>query len=103
MKMQASVTILTKNSGKTLKWALESVKDFDDIIVCDGGSTDDTLEIATSYGAKMIAQDKRHLDEKGKIYDYAALHNQMVDAAKHNWIFSLDSDERAGQDLVDAI
>jgi len=29
--------------------------------------------------------------------------HQLLETAKHNWIFSLDSDEKAGEDLVEAI
>jgi len=55
-KIPASVGILTLNSGKTLRRALNSLTDFAEIIVCDGNSTDDTLEIAREYGAKIIRQ-----------------------------------------------
>jgi glycosyltransferase involved in cell wall biosynthesis len=103
MNIPASVTVLTRNSGKTLADALESVKDFDEIVICDGGSSDDTLAIAQKFGAKVISQDEKYLDERGKIYDYSGVHNQMLEASKHNWIFSLDSDEKAGEDLVKAI
>lgn len=101
-KIPVSVTILTKDNGKTLEATLESVKDFDEIIVCDGGSSDGTLEMAKRFGAKIIAQDPQYL-ENGKIFDFAGLHNQMVEAAKHNWIFSLDSDEKAGPDMATAM
>jgi glycosyltransferase involved in cell wall biosynthesis len=101
-KIQATVTVLTKNSGKTLQRALESVRDFDEVVVCDGASTDNTLEVARTYGAKIIGQNPAFLQD-GKIFDFGGVRNQTLDAAKHNWIFWLDSDERAGSDLVDAI
>ena len=101
-KIPATLTVLTRNSAKTLEKALESAKDFDDIIVCDGDSTDNTLDIARRYGAQIISQDPAFL-VNGKIFDYAGLHNQMLAAAKHNWILSLDSDERCGEDLIAAI
>jgi glycosyltransferase involved in cell wall biosynthesis len=50
-KIRCSVGILTYNSGKNLRRALESVKNFSNIIIADGGSTDDTLQIAAEYGA----------------------------------------------------
>ena len=49
MKIPCTVGILTKNSGKTLKRALESVKDCAEIIISDGGSTDSTIIIAEKY------------------------------------------------------
>ena len=101
-KIPATLAILTRNSGKTLERALESAKAFDDIIICDGGSTDNTLDIAASFGARVIAQDPKYLKD-GKIFDYALVRNQTLDAAKHSWFFFLDSDEYCGQDLIDAI
>ncbi len=99
----ATVTILTKNSGKTLQRALESVRDFDEIVICDGGSTDETLSIAGAVGARIIPQEAQFLDAKGKIYDYSGVRNQTLDAARHNWIFWLDSDEYVGADLIESI
>jgi glycosyltransferase involved in cell wall biosynthesis len=101
-KIPATVAVLTKNSGKTLARALESAKDFDDIIICDGGSTDETLDIARQYGARVISQNPEFLKD-GKIFDYAAVRNQTLDAAKHDWFFFLDSDEYCGEDLIAAI
>ena len=57
-KIACTVEILTWNSEKTLKACLESVKDFDDIIILDGNSTDKTLEIANNYRARIIKQVK---------------------------------------------
>jgi len=101
-KIPATVTILTKNNEKTLERALNSVKDFDDLVICDGGSIDETLAIAQKFGAKIITQSEEFLQD-GKIFDFAGVRNQTLAAAKHNWIFWLDSDEQAGEDLVAAI
>ncbi|MEK7509176.1 MAG: glycosyltransferase [Patescibacteria group bacterium] len=102
-KIPATLAILTRNSGTTLERALKSAQDFDDIVVCDGGSTDDTLEIARAFGARIIAQDKQFLDAEGRIFDYAGVRNQTLHAAKHNWFFFLDSDEWCGPGLLDAV
>ena len=44
--IKASVYIICKNEEKHIQRVLESVKDFDEIIVVDSGSIDNTLEIA---------------------------------------------------------
>lgn len=99
----ASVAVLTRNSGLSLECALESVRDFAEIIVCDGGSTDDTLAIAERYGARVIAQDASFLDADGRLYDYGGARNQTLDAATHDWFFFLDSDEYVDAVLVESI
>jgi glycosyltransferase involved in cell wall biosynthesis/uncharacterized SAM-binding protein YcdF (DUF218 family) len=102
LKVRGTVTVLTKNSGKTLERALESVRHFDDIVICDGGSTDNTLVIAGAFGARVITQNPAFL-ENGKIFDYASVRNQTLAASKHNWIFWLDSDEECGVELLRAM
>ena len=67
-KLPCTVAILTFNSGKSLKRALESVKDFEDILICDGGSTDDTVEIARAF-----ERQPRHLAAKAVIDDEVEL------------------------------
>lgn len=94
-----TVAILTHNSAKTLPRALESVGDFSDIIVCDGNSTDGTLEIARSYGARILKQDPRFLNSEGRIQNFSGVRNQSLEAAVFDWFFFLDSDEYIGIDL----
>lgn len=98
-----TVGILTHNSDKTIIRALESVKDFAEIIVCDGSSTDDTLDIARAYHTKIITQDNVYLDSDGRLTDFAGVRNQCLDAATQEWFFFLDSDEWCGENLVMAI
>lgn len=102
-RIQCTVSILTHNSGKTLRRALESVKDFEEIIINDGNSSDNTLEIASEYDAQILHQDKQYLDKDGRIIDFAGVRNQSLIASTQNWFFFLDSDEYCGEDLVSAI
>ncbi|MEK7575035.1 MAG: glycosyltransferase family 2 protein [Patescibacteria group bacterium] len=92
-KIQCSVGILTFNNGATLKSALDSVKNFAEIIVCDGGSTDDTLSLARAFGAKVIVQAPEFKGEGNRIIDFSGVRNQMLSLASYQWFFSLDSDE----------
>jgi len=102
-KIPCSVGILTFNNEKTIRRALESVKDFEEIIICDGGSTDDTLNIVRSYNAHVIKQDSNFLDEDGRIADFSAIRNQMFNTAKLPWFAYLDSDEYFSVELSDEI
>ena len=92
-KIQCTVGILTFNSGATLKAALESVINFAEVIICDGGSTDETLALARAYGARVIVQAPEFKSEDNKIIDFSGVRNQMIAAASCEWFFSLDSDE----------
>lgn len=56
----------------------------DDIVVVDSGSTDETVSIATSFGARVF-----HRDWTG----YGAQKYYGEDQAKHDWILSIDADE----------
>lgn len=95
-----TVAILTKNSGKSLVRALKSVADFGEIIICDGGSTDETLAIARAAGARVIEQDPRFLYSDGRIRNFSGVRNQTLAAASYAWFFFLDSDEYIDQALV---
>ena len=92
-KISCTVGILTFNSEATLKAALESVNGFAEIIICDGGSTDETLSLARAYGARVIVQAPEFKSEDNKVIDFSGVRNQMLSVASHKWFFSLDSDE----------
>ena len=102
-KIECSVGILTFNNAESLPAALASVKDFAQIIICDGGSTDSTLDIAKSFGCTVISQDKKFKRDDGKIKDFAGVRNQTLDAANCKWFFGLDSDEILVPELVSEI
>jgi len=99
-KIACTVGILTRNSEKTLRRALDSVVEFEEILICDGGSTDTTLDIAADYGCRLLKQDLRYTDQDGRIVDYAGVRNQCLRAARHPWFLYIDSDEAASPELV---
>lgn len=102
-KIRCTVGILTFNSEQHIRRALESVKDFDDILICDGGSTDDTLLIAREYGARIIDQDKKFKNTDGSLRDYSGVRNQCLEHAKYPWFLYIDSDEAASPVLVEEV
>lgn len=102
-KIPCSVGILTFNSEKTLRRALESVKDFDDIIICDGGSTDNTLEIAKEFKARILMQADEFKNSDGSLKNFSGVRNQTLDTAKYDWFLFLDSDEYLSESLVEEI
>lgn len=102
-KIACSVGVLTRNSATTLQRALESLTEFDDIIVCDGDSTDETQAIAERFGARVVRQDPVFRNDDGTLKDYSGVRNQCIDAARHAWFFYIDSDECATSELVSDI
>lgn len=90
-----SVTILTKNSEKHLPLVLASLEEFDEIIVYDTGSTDETLAIASKFPNVKIV--------RGPLVGFGPTHNQASSIAKHDWILSIDSDEVVTGDMVQEI
>ena len=53
-KIKLSIVIATKNEQEMIKDCLESVKWVDEIILIDCGSTDETIQIAKNYRAKIF-------------------------------------------------
>jgi glycosyltransferase involved in cell wall biosynthesis len=97
--MQLSVVIITYNEEANIGRTLASVQPLvadgkGEIIVVDSGSTDRTVEIAKSYGAKVFA-------EKWK--GYATQKNSAIDKASGDWILSLDADEELDTHLIDEL
>ena len=99
MKIPCTIGMLAYNSEKNLARALASVKDFAEIIIADGGSTDATLSIAHAAGARVIPQSQRG----HAITDFSRERNLTLTAATQPWFFYLDSDEIMSPKLVEHI
>lgn len=97
--MSLSVVIITYNEEANLARTLKSVQPLvcdgrGEIIVVDSGSTDRTVEIAKSFGAKVFIE-----EWKG----YAAQKNSAIDKATGDWILSLDADEEVDSELAEEL
>ncbi|OGF27366.1 hypothetical protein A2477_03960 [Candidatus Falkowbacteria bacterium RIFOXYC2_FULL_47_12] len=91
-KIPCSISILTLNSGKNLRRCLESVKDFDDVYILDGNSTDDTIAIAQEFDVPVYKQ--YDTDEKNvRIKDFTEMRKKADSLRKHDWLLLVDSDE----------
>lgn len=93
--MRISVTILTKNSAKYLKEVLSSLQDFDEVLIYDTGSTDETLAIALQFPNVTVKQ--------GPLKGFGPTHNEASSLARNDWILSIDSDEVMTPDLVEEL
>ena len=94
MSTKISAFILAFNSESQIGVALESLQWVDEIVVIDSHSTDRTVAIAEEHGAKVVQED---------FIGFGRLRNAGIEHTKHDWIFSLDTDERCTSEARDEI
>ncbi|MDQ6982198.1 MAG: glycosyltransferase family 2 protein, partial [Mariprofundus sp.] len=80
-----SVYIIAYNEAEKIAAAVTSVLWANEVIVVDSHSTDGTAKIAASLGASVVQAD---------FEGFGKLRNEAIASCSHDWIFSLDSDER---------
>ena len=93
-KTLLSVAIITKNEEERLPDCLKSVTFADEVLVVDSGSTDGTVELAKSFGARVLIEAWR---------GYSGQKQYAVDQCLHDWVLILDADERIPQETAEAI
>lgn len=91
---KVSVTIITLDEAAHIAAAIASARWADEIVVVDAGSTDDTVAIARAHGAAVYSRAwTGWVDQK----NYAAT------LTSHDWILSLDADERITPALAEEV
>lgn len=90
-----SVTVLTKNSQKYLREVLHALQSMDEIVVCDTGSTDETMSIAREFPNVVLYE--------RPFIGFGPTHNMASSLARNDWILSIDSDEVATPELIQEI
>ena len=88
-----SVAINTYNSAKYLPEVLDSLKGFDEVVVCDMESTDDTVDIALAHGCRVVTF------PKGNINICEPARNTAIRSASNEWVLVLDDDELVTPEL----
>ncbi len=86
--MKLSVSMIVKNEESCLATCLESVKGADEIVICDTGSTDKTIEIARRYTDKVFTGEEYLWRD-----DFAFHRNQSLEKCTGGWILIIDADE----------
>ncbi len=93
---QLSVALAVYNEESTLAACLETIQALaSEIVIVDGASTDNTVQIAKSFGARVIAEPNRqnfHINKQ-----------IAIDACTGSWILQLDADERVSSMLANEI
>ena len=96
MKSLLTVVILTKNEEKTIRQVIQNAqKCADRILIIDSGSSDKTVELAESAGAKVVY---RAWDN-----DFAAQRNFALQYVTTPWVLYLDADEFLDTELISNI
>jgi glycosyltransferase involved in cell wall biosynthesis len=93
-QIQATATIITHNEARHIVACIRSVDWFAEVLVVDSGSTDETVALARAAGARVI---ENPWPGFGLQKQYA------IDHASHDWVFSLDADERVSETLKEAM
>jgi glycosyltransferase involved in cell wall biosynthesis len=89
------VAIITKNAAVRLAECLQAVAFADEILVVDGGSTDTTVDIARTHGARVLVD----TDWPG----FGPQKNRALDALATTWVLSIDADEIVSPELAASI
>lgn len=95
-KPSLSVALAVYNEESNLSDCLNSIKDLaTEIVIVDGESSDNTVDIAKSFGAHIISTTNKanfHINKQ-----------MAIDACKSDWILQLDADERVSSMLAEEI
>lgn len=89
-----SVIVVAKNEAVNIVDCVRSATFAGEVLVLDSGSSDRTIDLARSVGARVLSTDWP---------GYGAQQNRAIDASVGDWIFSLDADERISPALADEL
>jgi glycosyltransferase involved in cell wall biosynthesis len=89
-----SVAIIARDEADRIGDAIRSVPFADEVLVLDSGSVDDTAAVAAALGARVERTDwPGHVAQK----------NRALARASHDWVLSLDADERLSPALAASV
>ncbi len=94
MPQKISAYIIAYNEADKIRSAINSVLWADEIILADSYSQDETAKIAEEMGARVV---------QIQFIGFGDLRNRAMEACSHDWIFSLDADERCTPEVRDEI
>ncbi len=92
--MKVSAVIIAKNEEEMIADCIDSVRNLDEIILINNKSTDKTSDIAIRMGVRVLEYDSD---------DFSQIRNFGMKQAKGEWVFYIDSDERADAKLLSEI
>jgi hypothetical protein len=80
-----SAVVYSRDEADLLRDCLPLLADFDEVVVCDMGSTDDTVAVAQAHGARVVPVPDAPVVEE--------VRQRGLDAATTDWVLFVDADE----------
>ncbi len=93
-KLPVSLVVITLNEESHIQRCLKSVPWASDVVVLDSGSTDSTVQLAKSLGARTFVESFRGFREQKQ---------RATDLAEQDWVIALDADEALSPELAKEI
>jgi len=93
-KIPISVLVVTKNEERVIERCLKALQDFDEVIVVDSSSDDNTVQISKNNGAKPVLFQWNGQYPKKRQWCLQQLE------IRHSWVFWVDADEVVMPDLI---
>ena len=93
--MNISAIVLSKNNDNTIRKTLQSLILFDDVVVYDNGSTDQTMDIAKEFTNVNLIE--------GEFKGFGWTKNNAVSFSKNDWVIIIDSDEVIDEILLNTL
>jgi glycosyltransferase involved in cell wall biosynthesis len=94
MPEPVSLYVITFNEAHNLREVLPTVLWADEVVVVDSFSTDDTAAVCAQFGVRLV---------NVKFEGFGKLRNSALALLKHNWVVSIDSDERSTPEFADEV
>lgn len=94
MREPVSLYIIAFNEAHNLREVLPTVSWADEVVVADSFSTDETAAVCAQFGV-------RHVNVKFE--GFGKLRNAALALLKHNWVVSIDSDERSTPEFAEEV
>lgn len=87
-KMKVTLYAIAKNEEKNIEKFLKNAKKFDDVVVVDTGSTDNTVQLLKDAGIKVYEHPQTREE-----FDFSVARNQALSYVETDWAFALDFNE----------